>query len=46
MRRLLCWLGVHDWLVTYKQSGFEEHEPVFRRCLRCKVEEDFAWERA
>lgn len=37
MRRLLCWLGWHEWLGTYTYSVHEKGRPVKHvACYECR----------
>lgn len=36
MRRIWCFLGLHDWLVSFRVEPSWEHAiPESRSCLRC-----------
>ncbi len=42
MPKLLCWLGLHDWLVEYRTpAGADWAIAYSRECLRCPKEQAF-----
>jgi hypothetical protein len=42
MKRLLCWIGLHDWDVVHPPTGYVAITPgTVRHCLTCPRAEEW-----